>query len=47
MKYFDIRFGLEYIVNPRRSVDPLIVKHLVESQQNQYNLVCNVLMEVR
>lgn len=42
----DKKFGLEYIANPRKKVDPLTIKLLIENPQNQYNLVCNVLMEV-
>ena len=37
---------MEYIANPRKKVDPLTIKWLIENTQNQYNLVCNVLMEV-
>lgn len=42
----DRKFGLEYIANPKKKVDPLTIKLLIENPQNQYNLVCNVLMEV-
>jgi len=42
----DRKFGLDYIANPRKPVDPLTVKLLSENPQNQYNLVCNILMEV-
>ena len=42
----DKKFGVEYIANPRKKVDPLTIKWLIENTQNQYNLVCNVLMEV-
>jgi len=37
---------LEYIANPKKKVDPLTIKLLIDNPQNQYNLVCNVLMEV-
>ena len=42
----DKKFGLEYIANPKKKVDPLTIKLLIDNPQNQYNLVCNVLMEV-
>ena len=42
----DKKFGVEYIANPRKKVDPLTIKLLIENPQNQYNFVCNVLMEV-
>ena len=42
----DNRFGVEYIANPKKKVDPLTIQLLIENTQNQYNLVCNVLMEV-
>jgi mediator of RNA polymerase II transcription subunit 12 len=42
----DRKFGLDYIANPRKPVDPLTVKLIAENPQNQYNLVCNILMEV-
>jgi mediator of RNA polymerase II transcription subunit 12 len=42
----DKRFGVDYIANPKKKVDPLTIKLLIENPQNQYNLVCNVLMEV-
>ncbi len=42
----DRKFGIDYIVNPKKSIDPLTIKLLIENPQNQYNLVCNVLMEV-
>ncbi len=42
----DKKFGLEYIANPRKKVDPLTIKLLIDNPQHQYNLVCNVLMEV-
>ena len=46
IKLTDKKFGVEYIANPRKKVDPLTIKWLIENTQNQYNLVCNVLMEV-
>jgi mediator of RNA polymerase II transcription subunit 12 len=42
----DRKFGIDYIVNPKKPIDPLTIKLLIESPQNQYNLVCNILMEV-
>ncbi|TRY73773.1 hypothetical protein TCAL_00950 [Tigriopus californicus] len=42
----DRRFGIDYVLNPKKHVDPLTIKNLIESPQHQYNLVCNVLMEV-
>lgn len=42
----DRKFGIDYIANPKKPIDPLTIKLLIESAQNQYNLVCNVLMEV-
>ena len=42
----DRKFGIDYIVNPKKPIDPLTIKLLTESPQNQYNLVCNILMEV-
>eukprot|EP00095_Tigriopus_kingsejongensis_P004973 maker-scaffold96_size378025-snap-gene-2.33 protein:Tk04973 transcript:maker-scaffold96_size378025-snap-gene-2.33-mRNA-1 annotation:"mediator of rna polymerase ii transcription subunit 12" len=42
----DRRFGIDYVLNPKKPVDPLTIKNLIESPQHQYNLVCNVLMEV-
>ncbi len=42
----DRKFGIDYIVNPKKPIDPLTIKLLIESPQNQFNLVCNVLMEV-
>ena len=45
-QHTDERFIVDYIANPRKKIDPLIIKLLIENQQNQYNLVCNVLMEV-
>ncbi len=46
LKLKDRKFGIDYIVNPKKAIDPLTIKLLIESPQNQYNLVCNVLMEV-
>ena len=37
---------MDYISNPKKKIDPLIVQLLTENPQNQYNLVCNVLLEV-
>ena len=45
-QHTDERFIIDYIANPKKKIDPLIIKLLIENQQNQYNLVCNVLMEV-
>ena len=45
-QHTDERFIVDYIANPKKKIDPLIIKLLMENQQNQYNLVCNVLMEV-
>ena len=45
-QHTDERFIVDYIANPKKKIDPLIIKLLIENQQNQYNLVCNVLMEV-
>ena len=42
----DKKFGVDYIANPKKKVDPLTIKLLSENPQNQYNLVCNFLMEV-
>lgn len=42
----DKKFGIDYIVNPKKQIDPLTIKLLADNPQNQYNLVCNVLMEV-
>ena len=42
----DPKFGIEYIAGHKKNVDPLTVKLLIDNPQNQYNLVCNVLMEV-
>ena len=42
----DKKFGLEYVANPKKKVDPLTIKLLIDNPQNQFNLVCNVLMEV-
>ena len=42
----DKKFGAEYIANPKKKVDPLTIKLLIENPQNQYNLVCNFLIEV-
>jgi mediator of RNA polymerase II transcription subunit 12 len=42
----DRKFGVDYIANPKKKVDPLTIKLLTENPQNQYNLVCNFLMEV-
>ena len=42
----DKKFGVDYIANPKKKVDPLTIKLLIENPQNQYNLVCNFLMEV-
>jgi len=40
----DTRFGLDYIEYPKKKIDPLIIKLLTESPQNQYNLVCNTII---
>ena len=45
-QHTDERFIVDYIANPKKKIDPLIIKLLIENKQNQYNLVCNVLMEV-
>ncbi len=42
----DKRFGVEYIANTKKKVDPLTIKLLIENPQHQYDLVCNILMEV-
>ena len=45
-QHIDERFISDYIANPKKKIDPLIIKLLIENRQNQYNLVCNVLTEV-
>ena len=45
-KFTDRSFGKDYIDNPKKKIDPLIIQLLTENPQNQYNLVCNVLLEV-
>ena len=42
----DRRFGQEYLANPKKKIDPLMVKLLTENHQDQYNLVCNVMLDV-
>ena len=42
----DRRFGQDHINNPKKKIDPLLVQLLTENPQNQYNLVCNVVLDV-